>query len=73
MKPPASPEKITQILAAWHEGDSSTLAQLTSYVYQELHRTARIYLANEKAGHVLQPTAWVNEAFLRLMEWQPKE
>lgn len=70
MEPAVSPE-ITQLLAAWREGDSDAFARLTPHVYPELRRVARAYLAGEKAGHVLQPTALVNEAFLRLMKWQP--
>ncbi len=70
MLSPDNPE-ITQILAAWHDGDSNALERLTPHVYAELYRLARIHLAGEKAGHLLQPTALVNEAFVRLMEWQP--
>ena len=62
---------ITQLLAAWKEGDQDALAQLTPLVYGELHRLARGYLSAERSGHVLQPTALVNEAFVRLLDWQP--
>ena len=64
---------ITRILAAWREGDPEALARLTPLVYGELHRLAQVYLAGERPGHLLQPTALVNEAFLRLMEWQPDQ
>lgn len=69
----ASPPNITQLLAAWKQGDQDALAQLTPLVYQELHRIARRYIASERPGHVLQPTALVNEAFVRLMQWQPDD
>lgn len=65
------PPNITQLLTAWREGDPDALAQLTPLVYGELHRLARAYLSAERSGHVLQPTALVNEAFVRLLQWQP--
>ena len=65
--------EITQLLTAWRAGDPSALERLTPHVYEELHRTARAYLAAERAGHILQPTALVNEAFLNLMQWQPDQ
>src|SRR5215510_4070061 len=66
---------VTGLLLAWSEGDSSALEQLTPLVYRELHRLARYYMSQERAGHTLQATALVNEAYLRLvdvnrMEWQ---
>jgi RNA polymerase sigma-70 factor, ECF subfamily len=64
---------ITQILTAWRQGDPSALADLTPLVYGELHALAANYLARERPGHILQPSALVNEAFLRLMQWQPGE
>lgn len=64
---------ITQILTAWRQGDPSALSNLTPLVYGELHALAANYLARERPGHILQPSALVNEAFLRLMEWQPSE
>lgn len=72
MTPPA-PSTITQLLAAWNQGDQSALEQLTPLVYRELHRLAHGYLAGERQGHVLQTTALVNEAFVRLIDWQQVE
>ena len=66
----STPPNITQLLVAWKEGDQEALAQLTPLVYRELHRLAHSYLAGEKPGHVLQTTALVNEAFVRLIDWQ---
>jgi len=70
---PSSPQAITEMLVAWSHGDEAALAQLTPLVYQELHRLAHRYLAGERAGHVLQTTALVNEAYLRLVDWKAVE
>src|SRR5947207_6163554 len=64
---------ITELLVAWNQGDQDALAQLTPLVYRELHRLAHGYLAGERHGHVLQTTALVNEAFVRLIDWQQVE
>ncbi len=61
------------MLKAWRDGDASALDSLTPVVYAELHRLARRYMADERAGHVLQPSALVNEAFARLMHDAPVE
>jgi RNA polymerase sigma factor (TIGR02999 family) len=67
------PPTITQLLVAWNQGDQDALAQLTPLVYRELHRLAHTYLAGERRGHVLQTTALVNEAFVRLIDWRHVE
>src|SRR5262245_16878266 len=67
------PQEITQLLLAWSDGDQSALDKLTPLVYQELHRLAHRYLGRELAGHTLQTTALVNEAYLRLVDWQRME
>jgi RNA polymerase sigma factor (TIGR02999 family) len=72
MKSP-SPPNITQLLVAWKQGDQEALAKLTPLVYRELHRLAHGYLAGERPGHVLQTTGLVNEAFVRLIDWQRVE
>ena len=61
---------ITQLLVAWSEGDQSALERLAPLVEQELRHLAARYMAGERPNHVLQPTALVNEAFLRLMNWK---
>ena len=66
---------ITTLLKAWGEGDQSALERLTPIVYKELHRLAGRYMKGERAGHSLQTTALVNEAYMRLvdykrMQWQ---
>lgn len=47
----AGSPNITQMLAAWRDGDSEALARLTPHVYAELHRVARVHLAGERPGH----------------------
>lgn len=55
---------------AWGRGDEGALAALTPLVHQELHRLAARYMVRERPGHVLQATALVNEAYLRLVDWK---
>lgn len=66
---------VSQLLRAWSEGDQGALERLTPIVYKELHRLASYYMKGECPGHVLQTTALVNEAYMRLvdykrMQWQ---
>ena len=61
---------ITQLLVAWGKGDRLALEALTPHVQQELHRLAAHYMAGERPGHVLQATALVNEAYLKLVDWK---
>ena len=65
-----SPHEITQLLQAWRDGDRSALEKLTPLVYNELHRLAKHYMAGERSDHTLQSTALVNEAYLRLIDWE---
>jgi len=58
---------VTQVLAAIEAGDPRAAAELLPLVYDELRKLAAARLANEKAGHTLQPTALVHEAYLRLV------
>ena len=64
------PLEITQLLVAWREGSDDALERLVPLVDAELRRLARQYLRRERPGHVLQTTALVNEAFIRLMNWK---
>jgi RNA polymerase sigma factor (TIGR02999 family) len=70
---PSLSQNITQLLGAWKQGDRDALEQLTPLVYQELHRLAHSYLKGERQGHILQTTALVNEAFVRLLDWEQVE
>jgi len=69
----AAPEGITQLLLRWGEGDSSAREKLMPLVYEELRSLAARYLRRERANHTLQPTALVNEAYLRLIDQQKVE
>ena len=60
--------EVTQILQDWKEGDPEAPDRLLPLVYDEMRRLARIHLAKERPGHTLQPTALVNEAYLRLVD-----
>jgi RNA polymerase sigma-70 factor, ECF subfamily len=58
---------VTALLDAWSTGDRQALERLVPLVADDLRRLAGAYLARERPGHTLQPTALVNEAFLRLL------
>jgi RNA polymerase sigma factor (TIGR02999 family) len=58
----------TTLLLAWSRGQTDAFNRLVPLVYDELHRLARRYMRREHPGHTLQPTALVNEAYLRLIE-----
>ena len=63
-----APDGITQLLIDWRSGDEAALEKLMPLVYSELRRLAGNYLRREQQGHTLQPTALVNEAYLRLVD-----
>jgi RNA polymerase sigma-70 factor (ECF subfamily) len=63
-------QDITQLLIAWGGGDLAAMQRLAPILEQELHRVASVHLARERRGHVLQTTALVNEAYLRLIDWK---
>jgi RNA polymerase sigma factor (TIGR02999 family) len=65
-----STHDITQLLLAWGDGDQTALEKLAPLVHAELHRLAKRYMAGERLGHLLQTTALVNEAYLRLVDWK---
>ena len=62
-----SPPDVTQLLAAWSNGEQDALEQLIPLVYNELHRLAHRYMQRERPGHMLQSTALVHEAYERLI------
>ena len=59
--------EITRLLADWSNGDRQALEKLTPLVYDELRRLAGRYLRQERAGHTLQSTALVHEAYMKLV------
>ncbi len=61
-------DDVTQLLIDWNNGESAALDRLMPLVYNELHRLAQRYMARERRGHTLQPTALVHEAFLQLID-----
>jgi len=71
--PTISPQEVTQLLAAWGQGDRSALDRLLPLVHAELRRIARRQMSQERPGHTLQATALVNEAYLKLADQQEFE
>ena len=72
---PDNPGTVTGLLMAWRGGNEAALEELVPLVHEELHRIARGCMRGERAGHSLQATALVNEAYLRLIgaqqvDWQ---
>ncbi len=66
---------ITRLLQEWQDGSAQALDRLIPLVYSELHTLASRYLSRERSDHTLQPTALVNEAYLKLVgqravDWQ---
>ena len=69
--------QVTRLLVDWRNGDQGALEQLIPLVHEELRRVARRHMAHERAGHTLQATALVNEAYVRLIDirqvnWQDR-
>ncbi len=61
------PTEVTQMLLAWSNGDEEALRELVPVVYEELRRLAHCHMSRERAGHTLQTTALVHEAYARLI------
>lgn len=66
----AAPPEITQLLHAWSAGDEAAFAELALLVETELRRIAQAYLGRERAGHSLQASDLINEAYVRLIRWE---
>ena len=60
--------EVTKLLKAWSDGDQSALDKLMPLVYEELHRLAHQHMRREKPGHMLQTSALLNEAYVRLVD-----
>ena len=70
-----APEDVTSMLIQWSEGDREALDRLMPVIYDELHRIAERYFRHERSDNTLQPTALVNEVYIRLVnqssvDWQ---
>ena len=75
--PSPSQQEVTQLLGAWRGGDEGALEKLIPLVQPELHRLAHYYMSREHAGHTLQTTELLDEAYLRLVDdpnrnWQSR-
>ena len=73
----SAPEEVTLLLAELTKGNEQAASRLIPLVYEELRRLARNYMRRERGDHTLQPTALVNEAYLKLVEqrsvdWQSR-
>lgn len=66
--PPSTRQEVTQLLGDWSGGDERALEKLIPLVQPELHRLAHRYMSRERAGHTLQTTALLNEAYLQLTD-----
>jgi RNA polymerase sigma factor (TIGR02999 family) len=62
--------QLTQLLAAWSDGEEEALEKLAPLVHAELYRLARRYMSRERPDHLLQTSALINEAYVRLIDWK---
>jgi RNA polymerase sigma factor (TIGR02999 family) len=67
-----APHEITKLLKDWSDGDQTALDKLMPLVHDELHRLAHGQMRREQPGHVLQTSALINEAYIRLVDDQPR-
>ena len=63
-----SGHEVTRLLKAWSAGEPTALEKIMPLVYRELHGIAHRYMAHQRPGHTLQPTALVHEAYVRLVD-----
>jgi RNA polymerase sigma-70 factor, ECF subfamily len=63
-------QNLTELLAAWSDGDEFAFERLAPLVHAELHRLAHTYMNRERENHVLQTSALINEAYVRLIDWK---
>ena len=62
--------ELTELLVAWSDGDEAALDRLAPLVQSELRRLASNYMRRERSDHLLQTSALINEAYLRLIDWK---
>src|SRR5215211_7197274 len=62
--------EVTELLLAWGDGDEEALARIAPLVHAELYRLAKRYMSRERPDHLLQTSALINEAYLRLIDWK---
>jgi RNA polymerase sigma factor (TIGR02999 family) len=75
---PPSDTKVTELLHAWSRGEAEALERLVPLILSDLRQMARRHLRGERDGHTLEPTALVNELYLKLLDqrapnWQNRE
>ena len=68
LMPPSPQQQVTQLLCAWRNGDPGAFEKLIPLVQPELQRLAQHYMSRERAGHTLQTTALLDDAYLRLAD-----
>lgn len=62
--------ELTELLLAWGDGDEEALARIAPLVHAELYRLAKRYMSRERPDHLLQTSALINEAYIRLIDWK---
>ena len=62
--------ELTQLLEAWSDGEDEALEKLAPLVHAELYRLAKRYMSRERPDHLLQTSALINEAYVRLIDWK---
>jgi RNA polymerase sigma factor (TIGR02999 family) len=62
--------ELTELLEAWSDGRQEALDKLAPLVHQELYRLAKRYMSRERPEHLLQTSALINEAYVRLIDWK---
>ncbi len=62
--------ELTDLLLAWGDGDEEALARIAPLVHAELYRLAKRYMSKERPDHLLQTSALINEAYVRLIDWK---
>ena len=62
--------ELTELLLAWGNGDEEALARIAPLVHVELYRLAKRYMSRERPDHLLQTSALINEAYVRLIDWK---
>ena len=62
--------QLTQLLEAWSDGEEEALEKLAPLVHAELYRLAKRYMSRERPNHLLQTSALINEAYVRLIDWK---
>jgi RNA polymerase sigma factor (TIGR02999 family) len=62
--------ELTQLLEAWSDGEEEALEKLAPLVHSELYRLAKRYMNRERPDHLLQTSALINEAYIRLIDWK---